>query len=170
MSEKSILIVQLEGSLLPLPMLPLCLPQTYYSSHCNINIHLLFYPPYCTGSQLKMKPIAYTFWDTNSKPRARIWQKIFHQKQQKQYITLPSQNSVRHSTTWANWGSKLQWLSNICRRSSLHGIQVYGLSTAPHMVLQRQGEKAHYRPSRPSLHKVLCFSKVGRTRNSFRAT
>lgn len=101
-SEKSVLIVQLEGSLLSLPMLPLCLPQTYYSSHCNINIHLLFCPPYCIGSQLRMEPIAYTFCDTNSKPRARIWQKIFHQKQQKQYIILSSQNSVRHSTTWAN--------------------------------------------------------------------
>ena len=90
MSEKSILIVQLQGSLFSLSMLLLCLPQTYYSSHCNINIHLLFYPPYYTGSQLRMESLAYTFCDTNSKPRASIWQKIFHQKQQKQYIILPS--------------------------------------------------------------------------------
>ena len=102
MSEKSILTVQLEGSLLSLFMLLLCLPQTYYSSHCNINIHLLLYPPYYTGSQLRMESMAYTFCDTNSKPRASIWQKIFHQKQQKQYIILSSQNPVRHSTTWAN--------------------------------------------------------------------
>lgn len=68
------------------------MPSTgYYSSHCNINIHLLLYPPYYTGSQLRMESMAYTFCSTNSKPRASIWQKIFHQKQQKQYIILPSQ-------------------------------------------------------------------------------
>lgn len=171
MSEKSILTVQLEGSLLSLFMLLLCLPQTYYSSHCNINIHLLLYPPYYTGSQLRMESMVYTFCDTNSKPRASIWQKNISSKATKTVYHLTPHKTlvvfynlgkldVPSCSDCLIYAGDQACMESRCMDCPLH-------HTWPFKDKEKRSTIGH-QDHRCTM--VLCFSKVVRILNGFRAT